>query len=95
MPDVPTARDHPDCVDCQAWEDAGASWPRPCSKHYGGEPGEHRALKAELKQLHEERKRLRDALESIWHTYCTAVSPTDAMGRIARKALARNREEAR
>ena len=36
--DVPTALDFPDCRACQMWKDAGASWPRPCKKHYGGEP---------------------------------------------------------
>ena len=35
---VPTAHDFPDCVACQMWEDAEASWPRPCRLHYGGEP---------------------------------------------------------
>jgi hypothetical protein len=37
---VPTAFDHPDCRACQMWEDAGASWPRPCAEHYGGEADE-------------------------------------------------------
>lgn len=36
---VPTAEDFPDCRACQMWRDAGASWPRPCRQHYGGEPG--------------------------------------------------------
>lgn len=35
---VPTAKDFPDCRECQMWRDAGASWPRPCKKHYRGEP---------------------------------------------------------
>lgn len=34
---APTALDFPDCRPCQMWEDAGASWPRPCKKHYQGE----------------------------------------------------------
>ena len=35
---VATAHDHADCVACQAWEAAGASWPRPCVDHWTGEP---------------------------------------------------------
>lgn len=35
---VPTALDFPNCRACRMWEDAGASWPRPCKQHYGGEP---------------------------------------------------------
>lgn len=34
---VPLATDFPKCRACRMWKDAGASWPRPCAKHYGGE----------------------------------------------------------
>lgn len=33
-----TADDFPDCEACQMWRDAGASWPRPCFRHYTAEP---------------------------------------------------------
>lgn len=36
--DRPTALDFPDCRACQMWKDAGASWPRPCKRHYGPFP---------------------------------------------------------
>ena len=35
---VASAHDFPDCIPCQMWRDAGASWPRPCLTHYQGEP---------------------------------------------------------
>lgn len=44
---VPTALDFPDCSRCQSWRDAGASWPRPCAEHYGGEARAEQPLPTE------------------------------------------------
>lgn len=37
---VPTAFDYPRCPACRMWQQSGASWPRPCAEHYGGEVNE-------------------------------------------------------
>jgi len=35
---VATADNFPSCEPCQDWREAGAWWPRPCARHYEGEP---------------------------------------------------------
>jgi hypothetical protein len=48
------------------WQDAGASWPRPCFEHYDGEPTTERRLRTPLLVL--------DKPDALGETWCWRFS---------------------